>query len=85
MARQSLILLQNDGLLPLSDKVKSIAVIGPNADDAVQQLGDWALGSFQYPKEAGTQPREKTVTVLDGMKAAAPDWCGNHLCPWMCH
>jgi beta-glucosidase len=73
MARQSLILLQNDGLLPLSDKVKSIAVIGPNADDAVSQLGDWTLGAFQYPKEAGTQPREKSVTVLDGMKAAAPE------------
>jgi beta-glucosidase len=72
-ARQSLVLLQNGGLLPLdAAKVKSIAVIGPNADDALQQLGDWTLGSSQHPPEAGRQPREKTVTVLDGMKAVAP-------------
>ncbi|MBI9051676.1 MAG: glycoside hydrolase family 3 C-terminal domain-containing protein [Anaerolineaceae bacterium] len=73
MARQSLILLQNDGLLPLdADKLTSIAVVGPNADDDLQQLGDWSLGAWQYPKEAGKHPREKTVTVLDGMKTAAP-------------
>jgi beta-glucosidase len=72
-ARQSLVLLQNNGLLPLDpSKVKSIAVVGPNADDALQQLGDWTLGSSQHPPEAGRQPREKTVTVLDGIKAVAP-------------
>ncbi|HLJ49045.1 MAG TPA: glycoside hydrolase family 3 N-terminal domain-containing protein [Bryobacteraceae bacterium] len=72
-ARQSLILLQNNGVLPLdAAKVKSIAVIGPNADDDLQQLGDWSLGSPQHPPEAGKQPREKTTTVLDGIKALAP-------------
>ena len=72
-ARQSLVLLQNNGLLPLDPaKVKSIAVVGPNADDDLQQLGDWSLGSSQHPPEAGKHPREKTVTVLDGIKAVAP-------------
>ncbi len=72
-ARQSLVLLQNDGLLPLDPaKVRSIAVIGPNADDDLQQLGDWSLGSPQHPPEAGKHPRAKTVTVLDGIKALAP-------------
>ncbi len=72
-ARQSLVLLQNDGLLPLVPaKVRSIAVIGPNADDDLQQLGDWSLGSPQHPPEAGKHPRERTVTVLDGIKAVAP-------------
>jgi beta-glucosidase len=72
-ARQSLVLLQNDGLLPLDPaKVRSIAVIGPNADDDLQQLGDWSLGSSQHPPEAGKHPREKTVTVLDGIKAEVP-------------
>ena len=60
-ARQSLVLLQNDGLLPLDPaKVKTIAVVGPNADDDLQQLGDWSLGSPQHPPEAGKHPREKT-------------------------
>ena len=72
-ARQSLVLLQNNGLLPLdAARVTSIAVVGPNADDALQQLGDWTLGSSQHPPEAGRQPREKTVTVLDGIRAVAP-------------
>lgn len=73
-ARQSLILLQNDGLLPLDQaSVKSIAVIGPNADDDLQQLGDWSLGSIQHPPSAGKHPREKTTTVLDGIRALAGD------------
>src|SRR5512136_48280 len=72
-ARQSLVLLQNNGLLPLDPaKLKSIAVVGPNADDDLQQLGDWSLGSSQHPPEAGKHPREKTVTVLDGIRALAP-------------
>jgi beta-glucosidase len=72
-ARQSLVLLQNNGLLPLDPAtVKSIAVVGPNADDDLQQLGDWTLGSPQHPPEAGKQPREKTTTVLDGIRALAP-------------
>jgi beta-glucosidase len=76
-ARQSLVLLQNNGLLPLDLKqLKSIAVIGPNADDDVQQLGDWSLGSWQHPPEAGKHPREKTTTVLDGIRALVPaDLC----------
>jgi beta-glucosidase len=72
-ARQSLVLLQNNGMLPLDPaKVKTIAVVGPNADDDQQQLGDWSLGSPQHPPEAGKQPREKTTTVLDGIRALAP-------------
>ena len=72
-ARQSLVLLQNDGLLPLDlENVKCLAVIGPNADDDLQQLGDWSLGATQHPPEAGKHPREKTTTVLDGLRALAP-------------
>ncbi len=72
-ARQSLTLLQNNGLLPLDpQQLKSLAVIGPNADDDMQQLGDWSLGSSQHPPEAGKHPRERTTTVLDGLRALAP-------------
>ncbi|MCL4271125.1 MAG: glycoside hydrolase family 3 C-terminal domain-containing protein [Anaerolineales bacterium] len=72
-ARQSLILLQNNGLLPLDPtKLKSIALIGPNADDDLQQLGDWSLGASQHPPEAGKHPREKTTTLLDGLRNLTP-------------
>jgi len=69
-------LLQNNGLLPLDPaKLKSLAVIGPNADDDLQQLGDWSLGSPQHPPEAGKHPRENTTTVLDGIRSLVPSGC----------
>lgn len=69
-ARESIVLLANDGILPLDSAVpKKIAVLGPNADDAMAQLGDWSLGSQQYGPEFGTQPRQCTVTVLDGIRS----------------
>ena len=41
MARQSIVLLKNeDSLLPLSDDIRTIAVIGPGADNL--QLGDYS-------------------------------------------
>ncbi len=70
-ARESLVLLKNDGILPLAAHVKRIAVVGPNADNATAQLGDWALGSPQYGPERGQQPRECTVTILDGLRGRA--------------
>ncbi|HEX2670310.1 MAG TPA: glycoside hydrolase family 3 N-terminal domain-containing protein, partial [Polyangiaceae bacterium] len=73
VARESLVLLKNTGLLPLSaERIRKIAVVGPNADDALAQLGDWSLGSSQHPASAGKQPRECTVTLLDGIRARVP-------------
>ncbi len=43
MAEKSLVLLKNDGTLPLAKKAtKSIAVIGPNADSMRNMVGDYA-------------------------------------------
>jgi len=72
-ARESLVLLANDGILPLvAAELNSVAVVGPNADNAVAQLGDWALGASQYSAEYGKQPRELTTTVLDALRARLP-------------
>lgn len=81
ITRRSLVLLKNDGLLPLQpaslgDDVESsstarVAVIGPLADDAQTQLGDWAGGSGQAGWLDG-QPREMISTVLDGLREIAP-------------
>ena len=60
-AEQSIVLLKNEGILPLKD-ARSIAVIGPLADDPSNQLGGWT----------GDQPAENVVTVLDGIKNNAP-------------
>ncbi len=40
-ARESMVLLKNDGVLPLARDLRSIAVIGPNADDAQVLLGNY--------------------------------------------
>jgi len=73
VARESLVLLKNDGILPVSaDRLQKIAVLGPNADDPLAQLGDWSLGSSQHPPSAGKHPRACTVTLLDGIRARVP-------------
>ena len=41
IARASLVLLRNDGVLPLRPDVGTVAVIGPNADDARNLFGDY--------------------------------------------
>jgi beta-glucosidase len=41
-ARKSIVLLKNDGLLPLSKDLGSIAVVGPNADSTRNLLGDYS-------------------------------------------
>lgn len=46
-----------------------IAVVGPLADDAQAQLGDWAGSSGQADWMTGGQPRQMITTVLDGLTA----------------
>lgn len=62
VARQSVVLLKNENdLLPIEpSKVKKIAVVGPNADDAQMMLGNYN----------GTPSH--TVTILEGIRAAYP-------------
>jgi beta-glucosidase len=42
LARRSIVLAENDGILPLAPSTHRIAVIGPNADSARDLLGDYA-------------------------------------------
>ena len=80
IARRSLVLLRNDGVLPLPLDAgpRRVAVVGPLADDAQEQLGDWAGGSGQAGWLDG-QPRELITTVLDGLRRCAPaDWTVTH-------
>ena len=74
-ARESIVLLKNDkAFLPLNKaKLKTLAVIGPNADDSLAILGDWALGTGQA--SSGVHPRKTIATVLDGIKAKGKKGC----------
>ena len=63
-AQRSMVLLRNeDGLLPLSKDLKSIAVIGPLADSMEATEGSWMV--FGHEPEA--------VTVLQGVRAKLPE------------
>jgi beta-glucosidase len=60
VARQSLVLLKNEGILPLDrSKYKRIAVIGPNGDCKSMLEGNYH-GSASHP-----------ISILDGIKQAA--------------
>lgn len=59
IATESIILLKNkNALLPLRKDLKSIAVIGPNADNVYNMLGDYTA----------PQREDDVVTVLEGIK-----------------
>lgn len=60
VGRQGTVLLKNDGVLPLSKEIGSIAVIGPNADNVYNQLGDYTA----------PQDPDEVVTVLEGVRQA---------------
>lgn len=59
-AQQSIVLLKNDGVLPLSRDLRRIAVVGPTADDTMALLGNY-YGTPAAP-----------VTVLAGIRQAMP-------------
>ena len=59
VALESAVLLKNDGLLPFGEQVKKVAVIGPNADNMYNQLGDYTA----------PQDPDRIVTMLEGIQA----------------
>src|SRR5690606_5484544 len=60
MAQASMVLLKNDGVLPLSRDIRRIAVVGPTADDTMALLGNY----YGTPSDP--------VTVLRGIREALP-------------
>ncbi len=73
MADESMVLLNNNNhALPLSKSTSNIAVVGPFADDPLDQIGDDVpIGYDTTP--AALETTDKIVSVLDGIKAAAPN------------
>ena len=61
LANESMVLLKNDGLLPLKPGIKKIAVVGPLADQTRPLLGNYA-----------GQPTH-IVSILDGLHAEFPN------------
>ena len=72
-ARESMVLLKNDNVLPLSKNLKKIAVVGPNAHDTALLDGNYA----------GSPTAEHTASLLDGIRKAVPgtEVYYNQACP----
>ncbi|MHA2243842.1 MAG: glycoside hydrolase family 3 N-terminal domain-containing protein [Candidatus Hodarchaeales archaeon] len=75
---QSLVLLKNNNdLLPLNENIGKIAVLGPNADNSIAQLGDWSFGKvLNWPPQDSDVVdghKDNTVTILEGIKARVKD------------
>ncbi len=63
-ARQGLVLLKNDGILPFKKTIpKNIFITGPNMDN-MTILGDWA----------SPQPEEHLITVKEGLEKLAGNY-----------
>jgi len=56
ISRQAMVLLKNDGVLPLKSSVKSIAVVGPLADNDAILRGNYSGTSTRY------------TTIIDGIR-----------------
>ena len=61
-AREAMVLLKNNGVLPLSKSIKKIAVVGPNADNASMHNGNYN----------GTPTAENTLSILEAIRRAVP-------------
>ena len=60
-ARESMVLLKNDGVLPLKQAIKSIAVVGPLATQSEVMLGDYHGGA------------SRVTTALEGITKQFPN------------
>ena len=68
LTRESLVLLENNGILPLKETPHRIAVIGPNADDIRAQYGDWTFFSHPHASPDDCVPESDYYTVLRGIR-----------------
>lgn len=62
-ARESMVMLKNNGILPLSKNIKTIAVVGPNADDIELLNGNYG----------GTPTKKHEHSLLEGIRNAVPN------------
>lgn len=74
IAAQSVVLLENNGVLPLKDK-KRIFITGPNANSMWAMCGDYSFPSmsFFWKRIMEDLDHPHSVTLLEGMRGRRPD------------
>ena len=61
-SRNSIVLLKNNGILPLKNQYKNVLITGINAND-MNILGDWSA----------VQKEENVITILEGLRMISPE------------
>lgn len=74
IATQSVVLLENDGVLPLKD-AKNILLTGPNANSMWAMCGDYSFPAMSYFWKHNTENLEHApiVRLLQGMQSRKPE------------
>lgn len=73
LAEESVILLANDGLLPLIDRPGlKIAVVGPNADRSAALFGCYSFVNHVLEHNPGVESRIEAPTVAEAVRAEFP-------------
>jgi beta-xylosidase len=78
VAEESIVLLANNGLLPLTAAPPRIAVIGPASDDPACLFGCYSFPNHVVVKHPGTEIGVHAPTVLDAVRAEFPDAAVEH-------
>ena len=76
IASQSVVLLENNGVLPLKD-VKNVLLTGPNANSVWAMCGDYTYPAMSYfwkrVEDVADHDSPHIVKLLEGMKAGKPE------------
>ena len=74
IATQSVVLLENNGVLPLKD-VKNVLLTGPNANSIWAMCGDYTYPAMSYfwKKMEDTPEQPHIVKLLEGMTSQKPE------------
>ncbi|GHT12057.1 beta-glucosidase [Bacteroidia bacterium] len=75
LATQSVVLLKNNGILPLEKEIKKIALVGPNAGAVQSLLGDYtyqSMSAFFFNTPIDLE-NPHLVTLLEGLKNRLPE------------
>lgn len=62
VARKSIVLLKNDGVLPLSKTLKTLAVIGPLAKSKIDMIGAWSAAG----------KADSAISIFEGIRNKVP-------------
>jgi len=78
LAEESIVLLSNDGVLPLSSPRQAVAVVGPCASDPRTMLGCYSFANHVLAHYPGAGLGIEVPTLIDALRAELPEAAIEH-------